>query len=129
MQKLGLVGTTYNSNYGDFVICLCCGCCCSQTRGRIKWNNPDAVSPSNFVPRAGEDCIGCGTCTERCFFEAISSVEKTDEIHVEVEKCIGCGICTLACLEETLKLYRHERSVPHESTQKLMETIYRENRE
>ena len=129
MHNLGLVGTTSNTKYGDFVICLCCGCCCSMTRGRSKWNNPDSISPSNFVPKAGEDCISCGACTESCFFEAITLDERTDQIHVEIEKCIGCGVCTLACPQETLKLHRHERSVPHETSKELLETVFRENRE
>jgi ferredoxin len=129
MQELGLVGQTLNASYGDMLICLCCGCCCSQVRGRTRWDNPDALSPSNFAPRAGEDCIGCGTCTERCFFEAITLNDETDQIQVDVDKCIGCGVCTLACPQETLKLQRYERSTPYETTQQLFETARRENRE
>ena len=129
MQELGLVGQTVNAVYGDMIICLCCGCCCSHVRGRTRWDNPNSLSPSNFVPRAGEDCIGCGTCTERCFFGAISLDEETDQVQVNVDKCIGCGVCTLACPQETLKLHRYERSTPFETTQQLFETARRENRE
>lgn len=129
MQQLGLVGQTLNASYGDMLICLCCGCCCSQVRGRTRWDNPDALSPSNFVPRPGEDCISCGTCTERCFFEAITLNDETNQIQVDVDKCIGCGVCTLACPQETLKLHRYERSTPFETSQQLFETARRENRE
>jgi ferredoxin len=129
MQALGLVGQTFNASYGDFIICLCCGCCCSQVRGRTRWNNPDALSPSNFVPRPGEDCIGCGTCAERCFFGAITVDEETGQAEADPDKCIGCGVCTLACPQETLKLHRYERSTPFETSQKLLETVFRENRE
>ncbi len=131
MVELGLVGQTLNSNYGDMLICLCCGCCCSQTRGRTKWNNPDALLPSNFIPKPGEDCIGCEACTERCFFDAITLNGETDQIQVEMEKCIGCGICTLACPQDTLKLHRHERSRPSpaETPQKLLEIVMGENRD
>lgn len=129
MVELGLVGTTGNANMGEYVICLCCGCCCSILRGKTRWDNPDAISPSNFVPEAGEDCLGCGACAEKCFFGALTLDEETDQIHVDMEKCIGCGLCTFACPQETLKLHRHERSVPHETVPALFETIYRENRE
>ena len=128
MQDLGLVGQTFNARAGEMVICLCCGCCCSQVRGRTKWGNPDALSPSNFVPRPGEDCIRCETCTDRCFFGAITLNEETDEIEVDVEKCIGCGVCTLACTQESLKLHRYERSTTFDTPQKLLETVARENR-
>jgi ferredoxin len=130
MQELGLVGHTLNARLGDRLICLCCGCCCSQTRGRTRWDNPNALSPSNFVPMPGEDCISCGTCTERCFFEAITLNEETEQIQVDVDKCIGCGLCTLTCTQETLKLHRHERSsIPFETSRELDETMHRENRE
>jgi ferredoxin len=129
MQALGLVGQTFNASYGDFIICLCCGCCCSQVRGRTRWDNPDALSPSNFVPMPGEDCIGCGTCTERCFFNAITVDEETGQAKADPDKCIGCGVCTLTCPQETLKLHRYERSTPFETSQKLLETVFHENRE
>jgi formate hydrogenlyase subunit 6/NADH:ubiquinone oxidoreductase subunit I len=130
MVELGLVGHTLNARLGDRLICLCCGCCCSQTRGRTRWDNPDALSPSNFVPKPGEDCIGCETCAERCLFDALALDEETDQIRVDVDKCIGCGVCTLACTQETLKLHRYERSsIAFETPQKLDEAMARENRE
>jgi Pyruvate/2-oxoacid:ferredoxin oxidoreductase delta subunit len=130
MQELGLVGHTLNARFGDRLICLCCGCCCSQTRGRTRWDNPDALSPSNFVPVPDEDCIRCETCADRCLFGAIALDEEADEMRVDVDKCIGCGICTLACTQGTLKLHRHERSsIAFETTSKLDETMARENRE
>ena len=63
---LGLIPTTDNfiaDPHG--IICLCCGCCCSNVRGRTRWDNPTAVLPSNFLPEASDDCIQCGTCVER----------------------------------------------------------------
>jgi ferredoxin len=129
MQELGLVGQTFNARVGDMVLCLCCGCCCSQTRGRTRWDNPDALSPSNFVPRPGEDCIQCETCVDRCFFEAITLDEEADQIQVDADKCIGCGGCTLTCSQESLKLHRYERSTTVETSQKLLEIVARENRE
>jgi Fe-S-cluster-containing hydrogenase component 2 len=55
--------------------------------------------------------------------------DKTDRIKVDMDKCIGCGLCTLTCPQETLKLHRHERSTPFETSQELLETAARENRE
>ena len=99
MVELGLIGTTDNAISGSTVICLCCECCCSQVRGRTRWNNPDAILPSNFVPQAGEDCIGCGICTDRCVFKALTVDEETNRAMVmEPDKCIGCVWCVHLCM-------------------------------
>ncbi len=130
MVELGLLGHTLNTRFGDRLICLCCGCCCAQTLGRIKWGNPNALAPSNFIPKAGEDCIGCEMCTERCLFEALSLDKESERIRVDPKKCLGCGLCSLACPQETLKLHRSERSsIPFENSIELDITMGRENRE
>ena len=130
MVELGLVSHTTNTRVGDRVICLCCECCCSQLRGRTRWDNPDALSPSNFAPRAGEDCIGCEACADRCLLGALALDEETGRIEVDIDKCIGCGVCTLACPQETLKLYRVERtSIAFETTRELDEAMSRANHE
>ncbi|MBC2716336.1 MAG: 4Fe-4S binding protein [Desulfobacteraceae bacterium] len=129
MQELGLVGQTDNTLSDSSIICMCCGCCCSQLRGRTRWDNMSALLPANFIPQAGDDCVACGVCTERCFFGALSIDEEAERSVVDPDKCIGCGVCTLACPQETLKLYRHERSTPFNTTKEMVKTIARENRE
>jgi len=128
MQELGLVGQTDNSLTGNSIICLCCGCCCSQLRGRTRWDNMSALLPANFIPRAGEDCLACGTCTDRCFFGAISIDEEAQRAVVDPEKCIGCGVCALACPQETLKLERLERSTPFNSSGEMIKAFVAEKR-
>lgn len=128
MQDLGLVATTENFNDpGHDVICLCCDCCCSQLRGRTRWENPAALLPSNFVPEAGDDCIMCGECVGRCFFDALSLNDAEGKAVADPEKCVGCGVCTLACAQETLKLKRIERSNPFPGPRELYKTIRVEN--
>ncbi len=129
MQELGLVGQTDNTITGNSIICLCCGCCCSQLRGRTRWGNMSAILPSNFMPAAGDDCIGCELCIERCLLKALTMDDETDRPVVEPDKCIGCGVCALACPEENLELYRHERATPFDTSKKLVKTIAVENLE
>jgi len=129
MQDLGLVAITENyENPKHSVICLCCDCCCSQLRGRTRWNNPSALSPSNFIPEANEDCVMCGTCVDRCFFGALSLDEKAERAVVTPDKCIGCGVCTITCAQEALKLCRIERSKPYPEAGELYKKVALENK-
>lgn len=129
MQELGMITTSDNYKSGDpMVICSCCACCCSMLRGRTRWNNPKAVSPSNYIPIANEDCVLCGTCVDRCQMGALSLDDEAGRATVDPGKCLGCGVCTLACPQEALKLHRYERSVPFENAKELWETVARENK-
>jgi len=110
MQNYGLVVNSDNALTPDpIVICLCCGCCCSQLRGRTRFDNPQAVLASNFIPVSGDNCAMCGKCIKRCFMEALSIDKEAGRSVVDPEKCIGCGVCTLKCTKDTLKLQRFER--------------------
>jgi ferredoxin len=130
MQELGLVGTTDNhEDSGHTVICLCCNDCCSQLRGRTRWDNPDAVAPSNFVARSNEDCVMCGECVDRCFFGAISLDDDQGCALVDEAKCMGCGVCTFSCPEEALRLERLEREQPFANSRELIKRVAVENRE
>ncbi|MBW2085862.1 MAG: 4Fe-4S binding protein [Deltaproteobacteria bacterium] len=80
------------------------------------------------MPQAGEDCILCETCLDRCFFGALSIDEDAGRVVCDPEKCIGCGICTITCPQETLKLHRFERSIPFSTSMELWKTIYTENK-
>ncbi len=128
MQDLGLVATT--ENYRDInhsVICLCCECCCSMIRGRTRWENPDAVLPSNFVPGHNDDCVYCGKCETRCPVEAISVDKELKTFTLDADKCLGCGVCTFTCKKEALRLERVERSKPRANARDMYDTIAAEN--
>jgi len=110
MVEQGLIPTTQNHMTGKFgIMCLCCGCCCSNVRGRTVWDNPTAVLPSPFIPVAGDECVQCETCVDRCLLGALRLDEQEEIIVVDAEKCIGCGVCAITCPNETLKLHRTER--------------------
>jgi Pyruvate/2-oxoacid:ferredoxin oxidoreductase delta subunit len=130
MQELGLVGLTDNYDDPDHsVICLCCTCCCSQTRGRLVWDNPDAVAPANFVAQSNDNCIMCGACEDRCPFSAISMDDDLERSVADAEICMGCGVCTFVCPEEALHLKRLERHQPLKDARELYTRIAIENRE
>ena len=111
MIEVGLIAAA--DNYMDdphTIICLCCGCCCSNVRGRTRWDNPTAVLPSQFLPMAGDDCSMCETCIDRCILDALYMDNDEGRSVADPDKCIGCGVCTIDCPEETLKLRRYERN-------------------
>lgn len=129
MMEHGLVAHTENHGHPVYnIICLCCECCCSQTRGRIVGDNPAGLAPSNFIPQANDDCIKCGTCVKRCMFMALHIDEETEKVVVDAEKCLGCGVCTITCKPEAIKLHRFERSKIYATPQELYRKIDSENK-
>ena len=129
MVEHGLIPTTQNHMTGRFgVMCLCCGCCCSNVRGRTVWDNPTAVLPSPFIPIAGDECMQCETCIDRCLLAALSMDDEAGRAVVDAEKCIGCGVCTITCPTEALKLHRTDRhEKPFDTDMDMLITVARDN--
>ena len=128
MRELGLVMMTDNAKeMKDGVVCLCCGCCCSTTRGLTRWDNPNAFARSNFVARVSDDCAACGTCVDRCFFKAISLPEDSDTAKIDEGRCMGCGVCTVTCPTEALRLERLEREPIFATPSELRSQVASEN--
>lgn len=128
MCELGLVMMTDNSEQmKDGVICFCCGCCCSTTRGLTRWDNPHAFARSNFVARVGDDCAACGACVDRCFFKAVSLPEGAEKAQIDEDRCMGCGVCTVTCPTEALRLERLEREPIFASSRELLSRVAAEN--
>ncbi|RJP18708.1 MAG: 4Fe-4S dicluster domain-containing protein [Candidatus Abyssobacteria bacterium SURF_5] len=128
MREKGLVVMTDNAaSMENGVICFCCGCCCSITRGLTRWDNPHAFARSNFVARVHEECAACGTCVDRCFFKAISVPDGADAAEVDPSRCMGCGVCTVTCPTGALRLERLEREPIFVSTAQLYSRVAAEN--
>ncbi|MHA1251027.1 MAG: 4Fe-4S dicluster domain-containing protein, partial [Candidatus Helarchaeota archaeon] len=93
------------------LICNCCACCCNLIGGITKWDNPRAVAKANYIATLEkvEDCTACGTCIEKCNFNAIT-IESNIAV-VNDEKCMGCGVCVVNCPNNAITLKRIEREV------------------
>lgn len=72
------------------------------------------LAPSGYVCDVDTDlCAGCGDCTDRCQFGALSVRDRVAAI--EEDLCMGCGVCTSACPAGALSLRREpSRGVPLE---------------
>ncbi|MHA1256100.1 MAG: 4Fe-4S binding protein [Promethearchaeota archaeon] len=85
-------------------ICSCCKCCCGIFQSYYRGMGPFHSLTSYLAKVNEEDCIGCGTCVEKCPMETIELVDATAVITEE--KCIGCGVCAHHCPEDAIKLER-----------------------
>jgi ferredoxin len=84
-------------------ICNCCECCCLW---RILPHVSQKISSKiNKMPgvtvTVTDDCIGCGTCIESCFVNAIELIDEKAVVH---ESCRGCGRCVSVCPERAIEL-------------------------
>ena len=89
-----------------FGFCNCCACCCYPIRGSKLLGLEKKFPRSHYVAvRDPEKCKHCGTCVERCHFDACYHDDQETVIDGEVRKtvkfdptkCWGCGICVSSC--------------------------------
>ncbi|MHA1968792.1 MAG: ATP-binding protein [Candidatus Hodarchaeales archaeon] len=114
-EEAGLIHCTMNVQTGHYYICNCCTCCCAVLRGLTQRNQPRAFVKSNFEMNVDEDlCTGCGSCVDRCQFDALEVVD--DLCEVDLQRCVGCGVCASECPEDALTLVEREtKTVPPET--------------
>ncbi|MBI5583722.1 MAG: 4Fe-4S binding protein [Deltaproteobacteria bacterium] len=103
-EEEGLVHVSDNKRAPGHVICNCCSDCCLNWPS-VRTGLGKFVVPSRFRAKAdSEKCSSCGTCLDRCHFEAISLEGEGETAVVNPEKCMGCGVCLVTCPEEALCL-------------------------
>jgi len=108
-EEIGLVHTVSNVMKDVGYVCNCCGCCCGILRGINDWGIERSVAYANYFAEIDADeCVGCGTCRNRCQVHAIS--EKDGVSVVNRKKCIGCGLCSTGCPNGAAKLQRKPES-------------------
>ena len=101
-QEAGLVHVTMNKADAGHFICNCCGCCC-QSFSLLRTDGPQLCDPSRYRPSIDTNaCTGCGTCADRCWFEAIAVGE--DDVAIVADSCLGCGQCALMCPEDAIEM-------------------------
>lgn len=106
-NELGLVHMTDNNPPNSHILCQCCECCCGNLAGLTRLDNPRCIARANYISSIDEDlCVACGTCIERCKFDAIT---VNDFAHVNPDKCVGCGLCAVTCPEDAITMKRFER--------------------
>ncbi len=84
-------------------VCNCCPCCCVWRV--LPHVNAEIGAKVSRMPgvtvSVGELCIGCGSCLDTCFVDAIRWV---DDRAVITESCRGCGRCIEICPQGAIEL-------------------------
>ena len=94
----GLVHMAYIFHEDDTLhyICSCCKCCCHSLSAALRFGYSGHVLYSKMLAKQDEDkCTNCGTCTERCQFDA--RMMENDQLRYESDRCGGCGLCLRDC--------------------------------
>ena len=92
--------------------CSCCSCCCWFFKELRRFEYRDAIVESSHVATHDVDrCTACGTCIERCHFDAWAAAWGGGTPSLDAGKCFGCGVCVSACPAGAISLVpRDERS-------------------
>lgn len=102
-EEAGLIHVVMNKQSVDHFICNCCACCC-QTMPILIEHNVSVIEPSRFSAEVDPDaCTACGTCSDRCFFGAITT-DGEAPAQVIADKCMGCGLCQVTCPADAISL-------------------------
>ncbi|MFH1179694.1 MAG: 4Fe-4S binding protein [Candidatus Bathyarchaeota archaeon] len=91
-------------------VCNCCPCCClwkmlpdlgSHISGKITRMEGVEVTVTY-------GCVGCGTCVDVCFIDAIKLIDGKAVISGE---CRGCGRCVEACPQKAITITIDPQSI------------------
>ncbi|MFW9806026.1 MAG: ATP-binding protein [Candidatus Thorarchaeota archaeon] len=86
-------------------ICSCCSTCCVVFTSVLKYKMfPELISSDYRSVTDMDVCVSCGTCVDRCHFEAR---ELTDDgLQAKEDLCFGCGLCVSTCPEQAISLVK-----------------------
>ncbi len=104
-HEAGLVHISYTMKDDEKpgLICSCCPCCCHTLGSLVRNGSHPKMLTSKYIAANNEElCINCGTCVERCAFDARELID--DFLVYDETKCFGCGLCVSTCPEDVINL-------------------------
>jgi ferredoxin len=100
-NKLDAVWLNIGPGNKLLTICNCCPCCCLWRM--LPDLAPDISSKITRMPgvtiTVTDACVGCGTCTQVCFVNAIQILNNRAVIS---DECRGCTRCVDSCPQRAL---------------------------
>ena len=88
-------------------ICCCCSDCCAPILAAEKLGVSHAWPLRRYVASVDDDtCSRCGTCVERCPFDAwtLDEVGGATAPRLSAADCRGCGVCETGCPEGAITM-------------------------
>jgi ferredoxin len=109
-HEAGLVHLAYRKPGKPITeFCSCCSCCCWMFKRLKATDYHEAIVESRFIAKQDpETCVGCGTCVERCPFDAWLPSENGGAPSLAEGRCFGCGVCVTACPADAISLRPRE---------------------
>jgi electron transport complex protein RnfB len=98
-HEAGLVHLAYRKPGKPITeFCSCCSCCCWFFK-KLKESDyhADLTASAYVAEHDMETCVGCGTCVERCHFDAWTPSENGGRPSLDAARCYGCGLCVSSC--------------------------------
>jgi len=91
-------------------ICLCDYPDCIAIRMRLDYNVIPFLLKGHQVAKIDyEECIGCGSCAQRCQFGAVKMEVTTNKSNIDLTRCFGCGVCVYTCPQDAIRLIDRKR--------------------
>lgn len=103
-NEKGLVHLSlYMPDHEIYALCNCCPCCCHDLQIVMRYNRNDLMVHSDYAAITNmELCTHCGTCVERCIFDA--RYWNNGKMEHKSELCYGCGLCVTSCPVEAISM-------------------------
>ncbi|KYK36174.1 MAG: 4Fe-4S binding protein [Theionarchaea archaeon] len=102
-NKLDAVWLNVGPGNKLLTVCNCCPCCCLWRM--LPDLAPDIGRKVTKMPgvtiAVTDRCVGCGTCSNVCFVNAINVVNNRAVIN---DECRGCGRCVDVCPQKALHI-------------------------
>jgi NAD-dependent dihydropyrimidine dehydrogenase PreA subunit len=88
-------------------LCNCSHPTCAALRSRrymgdwykFMFRKAEYVAIQDF-----DKCNGCGSCVQRCQFNAITFSPYWEKSIIDMKQCFGCGLCRNACEQDAIRL-------------------------
>lgn len=122
-EDAGLVHVVSNTGKNIDFICNCCSCHCEVLHSMKRSADYGRAARSSFIAEVETDeCIGCGSCIDRCPMDALTMQDQT--ATVDKNSCIGCGLCISSCLPGAIVLKNREAAIaPYTDARQLNKAI------
>lgn len=72
-----------------------------DSKPKIPGNRPYKKAGMGMVPKAGNSCIACGVCADKC---SAGAIDKSNPRITDKSKCISCMRCVAVCPKQARKV-------------------------